>query len=267
MLRRGSCVRFFRRRHPLRRDSLVSHVRIARGVVVDSALWALWQLRSLLPLTVPKHWRAGDDTVVLIPGLATNWRFMWQLGDVLAHAGFRVEVLPQLGRMTADVSDLATEVTRALRASGRERPVVLVTHSKGGLVAKRVLLRDPECELVAGAITLSAPFQGAVAAKLVRGEFRSLRNVVMLRPGTPSTLELAGRSEANSRIVTVSPLIDEIVGKRGPLPGARNIAVSVIGHNRLLALSRVQQLVVREARRLMRQGRSADTNAPEASGR
>lgn len=260
-------MRFFPRSDPARRDSLVARFRIALGVVIDSMLWAQWQLRSLLPLPVPKRWRTGEDTVVLIAGLATNWRFMWQLGDVLAHAGFRVEVLPQLGRMTADVSDLATEVTRALRASERDRPVVLVTHSKGGLVAKRVLLRDPECELVAGAVTLSAPFQGAVAARMVRGEFRLLRNVVKLRPGTPSTLELAGRAEANSRIVTISPLIDEIVGKRGPLPGARNIAVSVIGHNRLLAMPRVQQLVVREARRLIPSSSARTTSPPAAPNR
>lgn len=262
MWRRVCCVRFFPPSHPIGRDSAVARIRIALGVVVDSFLWAWWQLRSLLPLPVPRRWRTGEYTVVMIAGLATNWRFMWQLGDALSRAGFRVEVLPQLGRMTADVADLATEVMRALRASEYDRPVVLVTHSKGGLVAKRVLLRDPECELVAGAVTLSAPFQGAVAARLVRGEFRSLRNVVKMRPGTPSTLEFAGRSEANSRIVTIAPLIDEIVGKRGPLPGARNIAVSAIGHNRLLAMPRVQQLVIREVRRLMPPDPSVATTPP-----
>ena len=72
----------------------------------------------------------------------------------------------------------------------------------------------------------------------------------MLRPGTPEMLGLARETGANSRITTISPIVDEIVGAGGALPGARNIAVSSIGHNLLLADARVHRIIVREVRRI-----------------
>lgn len=234
------------------RRSIWGQVRVATCVVADSALWSWWQAKAVLPRTAPRRWCAGDGaTVVLVPGLATNWQFLRPVGDALSRAGFRVRVFPQLRRMGRSENELANMLRRFLESHREWGPVALVTHSKGGLVAKRVMLDDPDGRLVAGAVTIAAPFHGAVAARFVRGEFRSLRHVTDLRPGTPSVLELARRTEVNSRIVTISPIVDEIVGRRGPLPGARNFAVSAIGHNRLLALPRVQQLVVRETHRLM----------------
>ena len=228
--------------------------RYGERVVADAVLWAFWQVRSLFRSPVP--WYPGDaasklPTVVLLPGLATNWKFMEPLADALADAGFPVVQLPQLRRVTKPSSDLAELVLRYLRTHRELGPVLLVSHSKGGLVAKRVLLADPEAKLALGAVTISAPFDGARAARFVRGGRSPFREVVLMRPGTPAMLELARQTSANSRITTVSPIIDEIVGSRGTLPGARNLAVSSIGHNLLLADPRVHRLVVRELHRVV----------------
>ncbi|NLT26781.1 MAG: hypothetical protein GXX90_09075 [Microbacteriaceae bacterium] len=245
-----------------------SALRFAVAIFADTFVWDYLQLRSLRPRDVPVRFTpdapeaAGSGpgrqgalalpTVVLIPGFLTNWQFMMPIAETLARLGVRVRVLPQLDRMLRSTGELAELVLDDLREHADEGPVVLVTHSKGGLVAKRVLLADPEGELALGAVAISAPFDGARAARLVHGDLPVpyVREVVMLRPGTPEMLGLARETGANSRITTISPIVDEIVGAGGALPGARNIAVSSIGHNLLLADARVHRIIVREVRRI-----------------
>ena len=255
-----------------------SAVRFGTAIAADTFVWDYLQVRSLRPRQPPSRYapvpyRLDPElpTVVLIPGFLTNWQFMTPIAETLARLGVRVRVLPQLGWMLDSVDELARLVLDDLREHAEEGPVVLVSHSKGGLVAKRVLLADPEGELALGAVAISAPFDGARAARLVRGNLRVpyVREVVMLRPGTPAMLELARETGANSRITTVSPIVDEIVGAGGALPGARNIAVSSIGHNLLLADARVHRIIVREVRRIAAadaaQERRAESSA-EARG-
>ncbi|RRJ87893.1 hypothetical protein EG850_03295 [Gulosibacter macacae] len=235
-------------------------LRFGVSIAADSFVWDYLQARSLRPRQVPGRFSPEDNnhsslpTVVLIPGFLTNWQFMMPIAETLTRLGLQVRVLPQLGFMLDSVEALAEQVIDDLRVHADTGPVVFVTHSKGGLVAKRVLLADPEGELALGAVTISAPFAGARAARLVSGTvpLPYVREVVMLRPGTPAMLDLARETAANSRITTISPIVDEIVGAGGALPGARNIAVSSIGHNLLLADARVHRIIVREVRRLVR---------------
>lgn len=239
-------------------------LRYGERVAADSLLWAYWQVRSLRRSPLPvfaADAASGLPTVIMLPGLATNWKFMQPLTNAIAAAGFPVAHLPQLRRVTKSSTDLAELVLRFLRTHRELGPVLLVSHSKGGLVAKRVLLADPEARLALGAVTISAPFDGARAARFVDGRIHALREVVLMRPGTPAMLSLARQTAANSRITTVSPIIDEIVGSRGTLPGARNLAVSSIGHNLLLADPRVHRLVVRELHRIVEAAAANETSA------
>lgn len=258
---------------------LPSASRFGLSILADSFVWQYLQLRSLLPRPVPERYVHGGaaaggrgpgrelPTVVLIPGFLTNWQFMLPVAETLSRIGVRVRVLPQLGRMLRATDELAELVLDDLRAHRESGPVVLVTHSKGGLVAKRVLLADARGELALGAVALSAPFNGARAARLVRGDLPVpyVREVVMLRPGTPAMLALARETGANSRITTISPIVDEIVGAGGALPGARNIAVSSIGHNLLLADVRVHRLIVREVRRIAAADAANDPDSARAT--
>ena len=228
--------------------------RYGERIVADAVLFALWQARSFARSAMreyPGDPESGMPTVVMLPGLATNWNFMDAVAVALSDEGFRVVQLPQLGRVTRSVNVLTEMVIRYLRSHRELGPVLFVSHSKGGLIAKRVLLEDPDAELALGAVAISAPFDGARAARLVRGRSATMREVMLLRPGSEPMLDLARNTSANSRITTISPIIDEIVGSRGTLPGARNLAVSSIGHNLLLADPRVHRMIVRELHRIM----------------
>ncbi|MGO1544703.1 MAG: esterase/lipase family protein [Gulosibacter sp.] len=229
----------------------------------DSLYWTWWQARSAgmraqrkvrgrraVLLADPSRVDPEKPVVVALSGLMTSWEFLSPLTDGLMARGFQVAVLPQLGLNMSSVEALSAHVHRFLDTHGELQPVVFVTHSKGGLVAKRVLLDDPEGELVVGAVALAAPFAGATAARYVHGLTKFGREIVTLRVGTPAQLQLEQMDAQDHRIASIAPVYDEIVGVRGRVRGGRNRAVSSLGHNRLLSDDRVHSLVVVEINRM-----------------
>ncbi|MDJ1371647.1 esterase/lipase family protein [Gulosibacter molinativorax] len=245
--------------------------------VADSSYWVVWQVRAhemrvtrqlfgrrATLLARPEEADPAKPVVVSLAGLLTSWEFLTPLNDALVERGFQVAVVPQLGLNTKSVQYLAEHVKRFLRTHGDLTPVVFVSHSKGGLVAKRVLLDDPDFRYAVGAVTLAAPFAGATTAKYVRGLTPLTREVVTLRPGTPAQLELEHMDAQDRRISAISPIYDEIVGLRGKVRGGSNRAVSTLGHNRLLSDPRIHGLVEREIIRLWDEWQ-AHSNASKTS--
>ncbi|WP_192497151.1 esterase/lipase family protein [Gulosibacter chungangensis] len=231
--------------------------------IVDSLYWALWQVRAsglrlrralwgrrATLLTAPAKVDPNKPVIVALAGLATSWEFLTPLIDGLTRRGFQVAVLPQLGHNLSSVPELAEYVKRFLRTHDDLSPVMFVTHSKGGLIAKRVLLDDPDWRYAVGAVVLAAPFAGATSARHIRGLTKFGKEIITLRPGTPSQLELEHMDAQDSRISSISPLYDEVVGIRGRVRGGSNRAVSALGHNRFLSDERLHALVEREVNRL-----------------
>lgn len=227
--------------------------------VADTRFWVRRQVRALgmglrrrlfgrrpTLLAHPATVDPDKPVVVAIPGLMSSWEFMWPLLEDLVQRGYQVAVVPQLGANLRSVAEL-TELVELFLESHRELwPVVFVTHSKGGLVGKRLLLDDPDVIRAVGAVTLSAPYGGANAAKVIRGLTHLGREVVTLQPGTRQQVELARMDAQDSRITALFPVYDEIVGIRSRVHGGRNRAVSSLGHNQLLGEARIHHLVAEE---------------------
>lgn len=246
--------------------------------VSDSLYWALWQTRAqglrlrrlfwgrrATLLADPSGVDPDKPVIVALAGLATSWEFLTPLIDGLIRRGFQVAVLPQLGHNFDSVMYLAEHVKRFLRTHDDLSPVMFVTHSKGGLVAKRVLLEDPDWRYAVGAVVLAAPFAGATSARYIRGLTKFGKEIVTLRPGTPSQLELEHMDAQNSRISSITPVYDEVVGIRSRVRGGTNRAVSALGHNRFLSDERLHGLVEREVNRLWSEWQarsSASTTTP-----
>lgn len=233
--------------------------------VLDSAFWGIQQLDGLVGmcewLTSPRlrtrysprssGWRTGGPTVIVLAGLATPWRFMRPVLNALSDRGYRVVVLPQLGWNFQPVSVIAAKVERYLQANPELGRVLFVGHSKGGLVAKQVLLDDVEGRYTIGAVAIAAPFAGAKAARFVHGSNPIAREMIGLRAGTPMQLAFSMRNEVDTRITSIMPLYDQIVGYPGILPSGRNRTVRALGHNLLLADRRVHDIIDRELRGIM----------------
>ncbi|WES64199.1 hypothetical protein P0L94_17260 [Microbacter sp. GSS18] len=226
-----------------------------------------------LPRPTPPPWRTGDPSlpeIVLLPGVYEHWTFLRPLGDAIAAAGYRVNVIHGLGMNRRSVPDTAMRLTRALAKdpvppAGR----VLVAHSKGGLIGKRALL-DADAATAAGAVdqdrlrpaspaanlglrglvAVATPFAGSWMARLLPLD-PSIRE---FRPDDATIVALAHERAVNARIVSIFGPYDPHIPEGSRLEGARNIEVPAPGHFRLLGSSSTHAAVLEGIRHLQEVG-------------
>jgi triacylglycerol lipase len=103
--------------------------------------------------------RGDGSAAVLVPGfLGTDW-YLLELHGWLARLGYRPH-LSRIGRNAECLDVLSSRlfdtVETARAATGR--PVHLIGHSLGGLLARSLAARRPE--LIASVVTLGSPFRG-----------------------------------------------------------------------------------------------------------
>ena len=132
-------------------------------VAFDMLLRALWLLRIL-----PRPRDAGSGTpVVLLPGYWENAGALWWMSRRLLRRGFRpvlVDFPSTFDCIDDNVAFLRQSIETLLSAMGTER-VAIVAHSMGGLVARSLLLSDPEHRVLT-LIALASPFRGTHMAHL-----------------------------------------------------------------------------------------------------
>lgn len=196
------------------------------------------QLGALVARADPADLRTGDRTpVVVLPGVYEPWGFMWPLANALHDDGHPVHVLPVLGYNRAPVAETARLVGEHLRTHDLH-DVVVVAHSKGGLVGKLAMLaEDPDGRLRA-MVAVSTPFAGSVYARLV-----PVRAVRAFLPTDATLVGLAAEREVNARITSVGSVFDPHVPAGSELEGAMNVRLSTPGHFRVLADPRLLDVV------------------------
>lgn len=205
-----------------------------RDIVRDYAYAIGWQLRSLVPDRGRlERWRradAGRIAVVLVPGVLERWPFMRSIGDRLYRQGHPVFVVPELGNNRGSVPHQARVVGAFLAREGLDR-VVIVAHSKGGLIGKLAMSQPEVGKRIAGMVTVATPFGGSPYARWFVApsirEFSPRHRVIRA---------LDAVREANSRIVSIWPSFDQHIPTSSVLPGARaNVVVPGTGHFRILS--------------------------------
>ncbi len=197
------------------------------------------QLRALLRRS-PVPTGAGDRApIVLLPGIYETWAFLAPVATALARAGHPVHAVPGLKHNARPVPESADVVVDHLERAGLTG-VVLVAHSKGGLIGKRVMLSHAG-ERVLGMVAIATPFAGSRWARYMLS--RPLRS---FHPRDPVLLALAGELLVNERITAVYPHFDPHIPESGELPGARNIELPLSGHFRPLGHPLLVDTVVRE---------------------
>ena len=115
--------------------------------------------------------------------------------------------------------------------------MVLVTHSKGGLIGKAMLLADadaaatPPKRRLTRLITVNTPFRGTPVARWGLGPWREFR------PEAAIIRTLDARTEVNDRITSLVSAVDQYVPRAiAHLDGAENVVLDRVGHFRVLAL-------------------------------
>lgn len=215
-------------------------IRIARILVWwfrDYAYAGLWQLRATFNRTDPAAFRTGDGTpIVVLPGVYETWKFMQPLVTAMHDRGHPVHVVELLRRNSRPVAEMAEKVTAYLEQQDL-RDVVLVAHSKGGLVGKQVMV-GPAGERVRSMVAIATPFGGSRYATMLPA--RSLR---LFSPRDATIVALGGQLTFNTRIVSIYGTFDPHIPERSELAGARNVMLTTGGHFRILAHPRVLEEV------------------------
>jgi triacylglycerol lipase len=194
----------------------------------DYAAAVRWQAEYVRHRDAPDAWerptRVAGPPVVLVPGVYERWTFLRPLAVHLHSRGVRVHVVPALGRNARPVESSA-QLLGAYLAARDLRDVVLVAHSKGGLIGKLTMSRyDPDGR-VARMVAVNTPFDGSTLARwTVAPALRAFR------PAHPTIRALAAERAVNERIVNVQSRWDPHVPGGSTLPGAVEVELATPGH-------------------------------------
>lgn len=254
----------------MRASRITTAAQRGRAWVADYA-YAVRQIAAGLIRTRP-DWAVTGATggtqvpVLLIPGIYESWRFLDPLVERLLEAGHPVHVVRELGLNHRSVRSGADVVAAHLRTLAAHE-VVLVAHSKGGLIGKQVLLdrvdgAAPGAQSgaggaqvgldsapgdaqagprVLGLVAVNAPFQGSAYAT-----YMPVRAVRDLSPR--AVRALAEQRVVDALITSLYTSWDPHIPGGSSLPGARNVQVPAVGHFRILGDRDTQDAIVAAVR-------------------
>lgn len=199
------------------------------------------QGRGLVTRAVPDSYSSGDrPPVALVAGVLEPWTLLRPIADRLNAAGHPIHVIPELAYNVITVAE-ASELASGVLLERDLRDVIVVAHSKGGLVGKHMLATDTDGR-IRQLIAIATPFAGSTLARLVPSP-----TIQALRPEDETIVQLASRTELNARITSIYPAFDPHIPGGSYLEGATNVPVAAIGHFRILQDPEVLDAVVTAA--------------------
>jgi triacylglycerol lipase len=176
-----------------------------------------------------ERYPAGDRApVLLLPGVYETWQFLRPVADELYRLGHAIHTLPDLGynrRPIAASASLGAAYLDRLDLRG----VILLAHSKGGIIGKRMMIADDPNARIDSLIAVCSPFGGSSLARFAPNP--ALR---AFHPRNALLLELAEDLATNARITSIYSRLDPLIPGGSRLDGARNVELPIVGHFRPL---------------------------------
>ncbi|WP_104164022.1 triacylglycerol lipase [Cryobacterium sp. N22] len=212
------------------RGRLGEGLRNAGSWLLDYRYAVLAQARGALARTHPDEFASGDRApVLIIPGIYESWHFMRPLIDALHEHGHPVHVVTPLHtnrRPVVPSAEIVADYVRQRDLHG----VVIVAHSKGGLIGKYLMTQlDPD-NRVERMVAVSTPFSGSRYARYMPTP--SLRDFAAKHP---DLLALSADERLNGRVVSIFGRFDPHIPEGSILPGAENVRIDTGGHFRILS--------------------------------
>lgn len=199
----------------------------------DYAFVLHWQAAAVVSRVGPEDLRRPGrpvgPPVVLVPGVYEPWQFLLPLATVLHDHGVRVHVLPELGINRRPIPDQATLLGRYL-AEQDLRDVVLVAHSKGGLIGKLAMLREDPDHRIASMVAVNTPFAGSVYAR-----WFPAAAVRAFKPTDATIVALQAELAVNRRITSAFSFWDPHIPASSSLDDGADVVLATPGHFRPLA--------------------------------
>ena len=194
----------------------------------------------------PKHYLGhivpGKKPIILIPGYLEKWNFLRKIANPLSLAGHPVYVIKNLGYNARDIQ-FSAELVRELIDQNSLKNIILISHSKGGLIGKYLLSFKNEDGTIEKLITVATPWAGSNIIKLI-----PLKTSKELHPRSEMIEKLKQQNQINHKIISIYGVYDNHVWptKSCHLNGAKNIKVNTHGHHTILFDNNVIKIVEKE---------------------
>lgn len=187
------------------------------------------KLRTYRIKQPPEQWTYGQKgNVLLIHGWNETWSYLLEVGNFINWLGYRVHICDNIDRNRGHIYVNAQKVNDLILEKGLNN-LILVSHSKGGLVAKALIDKMPAGEMVTKSISIAAPYNGSYWGYLGVGW---LSNLV---PGSEFIVSFNEIKENGKTISVRSKIDNSVIPFDSPiLPNATNIQLPVIGHTSIL---------------------------------
>jgi triacylglycerol lipase len=209
---------------------------------LDYLYVAYWQVQGFLFRVDPSTYRsptAPGRPVLLLPGIYETWQFMRPVADLMRAKGHPVHVVSRLGWNTATIAASADLVAAYLEEHDL-RDVLVVAHSKGGLIGKYTMLRkDPESR-IDRMVAISSPFSGSIYAR-----YFLMRSIRDFSPADTTLQMMREHLEVNARITSIWGRFDPHIPGGSRLEGATNIVLAASGHFRIFGTRELLDVIGR----------------------
>ncbi len=226
-----------------RRNVIGSLLRAPRVVVQEFCTlgWLKWRM-AFEPFVRKRERhddRAGSNPVLLLHGVLCNQAVWSYIRRQLLAAGFAPVVAINLEPTLGSIDLQAVSALRALEALQKTcnaRPVIVITHSMGGLVARAAMRTLTPAQIratFAALITLATPHHGSELARLLPGTAPK-----QMVPGSSWLVALnqAQQGAMPVPVISIYSHDDNLVAPRATarLPGASTLGLPGLGHFAML---------------------------------
>lgn len=219
---------------------------------------AIYTFRGFLQMYIfrkpPENYKEFDADknfpIIVIQGYMDRWGFMKSIADEISNSGYPVFVIPKLENNLNDISNSAKSVEDFIEEQ-KLKNVLIVGHSKGGLIGKYILVNLNKNKYVIGLVAISTPYVGSRMANY----FKFLKSN-QFNPENKLIQELWSHHEVNKKIIAIFPKIDNVIWSKdkNSLEGAlENIYVEKSGHHRILFDKDVQEKIISSIKKLINQ--------------
>lgn len=174
--------------------------------------------------TTPEHYKVGKKgDILMIVGFNENWNFLNTIAESLNIKGYRIH-FPTF-KTHATIEECTSLIIKYIE-DFQLNDLVIVTHSKGGLIARNLLLSSDD--KIRNIIEIAAPNNGTIFGNLI---FHNLRE---LKPKSRQ-LQILDNFKT-SKIINIYPKFDNHVIPNSSLflEGAKNVGIDIVGHTRIL---------------------------------
>jgi hypothetical protein len=177
-----------------------------------------------------ESWRNGEKgDILFLQGFNEKWTFASTIGNELNKNGYRIHVVKELGWNLKELNESASIVKAYIRKNHLKNFIV-ISHSKGGLLAKMMLDDEEIGPKVLKVIAIAPPFHGTIL-----GYFH-IFHLDQLVP-TSSLISLIMKEKKNYKKITVlHSIVDNLVipNSSYKVDGIKTIQIDTVGHTEIL---------------------------------